>query len=370
MCLFLISACKKTDEKEAEGKSNYQTEKLEFYKNKGYQYLFSIDRQDADSIAPIFFGKTSGDELRCLYTKFRNGSIQNLASTYNNGMRDWLLPGLDLSKIKQEDYYSITSQDFLKYRSRYYYYPTFYNEEDGNSAVSNYTSEFGGKSGLGDEYTSTLASTYYYNTVLKKLHDIVYTRGNDKIIDSFVYEAALFGFNNQSYFIYNKATALYLFSNASTCNIMVSDKNGPIFNRTFESDLLVDHIAYADDGVYEGKYAYLVETGTDVPLFVFRQERRHQYTFALLDDYKTELPFTVTFPNTKVLDLALIKFFKHKDQIYASMKNKLFKISKNSPMATQLPINLEHLAGIYGSPRQILLAIYNNENGLDIVQLQ
>jgi len=133
--------------------------------------------------------------------------------------------------------------------------------------------------------------------------------------------------------------------------------------------LLVDMIAYANDGVIEGKHTYLVETGTDAPLFVFKRENKNYYTFAILEDYKTGLPFSVTFPNTTTLDLLFMNFFSYNKQTYACTNGKLFKIIKDQPEAVEIPINLEHLAGIYGSPKQILLAVYNKEGGLDIVQM-
>ena len=220
-----LSACKKSIE--TSNMTSDQTEKTNFYKNKGFQYLFSIDRGEADSLSPIFFGKTSNNDYKCLYSRIKNGSSQNIASIYNNGIREWSLPGLNLSGISKDDYYSLDAQDFLKFSSRYYNWRYFYNEEDGNSPTTNYTTEFDGKSGIGDSFYTTMASS----NILKRMHHLYYTHGNNRIVDSFIYYAAIFGYNKNSYLIYYKSTNLEIDNFETNCKIMVSNKSGAIFNR-------------------------------------------------------------------------------------------------------------------------------------------
>ncbi len=360
----LLFSCKKVSDNANNSIDDREikAQKYEFYNSRGLKYLFTLNRGEADSVSPIYFGKTTKGEIHYILESIKNGQSNTIARIYNGSHQNWELAGLDISKLKMNDFYTLSPDDFLEveaHENPHYYF--LYKEKTGVNLTYKW------KSSIGDSL-SIKKAYYIWKSQPKELNKLYYQHGNFKLNEPYIYNGGLYEYSGSTYLLYFLPTDLESSNTISNLHLMVRSNSGLEYQKILETS---QGAAFMDGGmeVYiEGQKIQLIETGNANPMFMFWSGYNSfsQQTVSFWKSIKTDIITSVTFP----FKASEMKFFTLKDQIYGNTTNALFQVSGANSITIPTQLTQKTIRGIFGNSRAVLLVVEAENKDLDIVEMK
>lgn len=361
LLLVFSAACKKMETKsDSEIAAELKAKKIADYKSKACNYLFSIDKSQLNAMQPMYFGKTSNGEVKYILTGDNNQSSHNIVNLVDGNVTNWNLPGLDLSKLEWQDFYSLDQQGGLEYESYFVSSSSvYYLERNGALQTRKWTTE------IGDSLWIVPASAK--SPVNFNGNALTYRHGAFQLDEAFIFKGGLFRYFGYSYFIYTVPKDIMLESVSANLTFMKRSSNGIAFQKSFYSDNVAEILDGKDVSYLEGMDIRLVETGKEDPSFVFLPNRKSASPnrISYWMSGKTEEIKSVSFP----FSASELKFFNNADRLFANTKNQLFMVSGDGTTSIPVVLNIDRIKGIFGNSNAILIVVENDEMGLDVVEL-
>lgn len=369
---FCFIACKKNKNEVIE------SETVLHYKNLGYEYLFTIDKNDNDSILPVFINKTSKGDYKLIVKEIKNKAEANNALIWkNNIIEKWSINPSNFNAINKSDYFLMEDNDLVIINN------TFYERDNSNFSAKKSKNAF--------IYNTTmyLEDTLIINDATKQYR---YPESNPKNINNFVrkskynqsvyencYNANLYKKNGFTYLSYTKTKYLNDYTWSAELNILTEKNGKEISNVNIESNYLV-FLGGGCDNQYMGGLDYFpIFTNNNLPKYIFYRHLSTSYrsnygSCSIFDENQNPqvAPISLKFEDIDQRYNFLTynnEIFVNSCNIFSSYNNcKLYKVKDKT--IEKVSINLSNIKGIFGNEFGIIVAVQNQNFGLDFVRIR
>lgn len=363
VCILIVSSCKKKD------KIDEHSEKLAFYSNKNCAYLFTVPKEQFDSMLPIFFGEDMNGKIKFIVRAYKIGENQNISQLFDGKLQSWVLPNLDIEMTVPTDYFKLRDHIHFEYESQNHSPKIYYSESDHK--LSKFTGQpWQISTSIGDNLS--FRHTYFSAFENYDLEHIVYKFANTNFEDSFAYRARLFEHNASSYFVHFEPSTMYHRDSIwySDLRIEKRNKSGILSQTSIITPLLVGTSGGTSGSVY-GKYLRLIEAEQREPFIVFTKKWLGSDRIVVYEPFVKNTMNEISFDLPSQKSTIPMNYFYYKGFLYANSigsKPYLFKITDG--ISTQINLPDLNIKGLYGSNKSILLVIKNENNELDVVALK
>ena len=354
--------------------------KVTHYSSLGYNYLFSIDNIGKDSLMPVFIAKSNAGFYKLIVKEFSKGnSITRGIKQIGEVQEVWSPSILNFNDLDKFMDYSLDEDGYLTIENFY--------EERRNANINN----------LDNAYNTMLPIVFSEDTIvyerssksypwpsshLKNIFNIKRKRSSSTVLYENFYKACLFKNNNLTYLLTSQPDNLETSTNGALLNFQIEDNYGHIIRtETVETNNIVTTRGGCDSRYADGLHIAPIANGLrQAPSFIF-----YRANFTDEERYQGTAYFTIMKPeNYTNLFLAslkceptfqYLKFFAFKDNLFITSFSEnninyncyLYKLVGEK--FEKYEIKLQNINGIFGNENGIIVAIKNEDKGLDIIQI-